>query len=272
MEIKQTNQTNKTQKPNEAIEAQRKKIDEIGQNFEAIFVKMMFSKMTSTLDQSFFGNSTGNHLYQGMFEEKLTDYVSNHEGLGIKKKITDYLNNQLNISAISSFSDSEEKLKSTELVGQQLMFDSTILKRAMDHRSAVSTKTRPENYSHIIDEASQEFNVPKELITAVIRAESGGDARAVSKVGAKGLMQLMDGTAKELNVKHVFNAKDNIFGGTKYLGQLIDQYGGDLEKALAAYNSGPSNVDKYGGIPPFDETQKYVQKIMSELKEVEDGK
>lgn len=271
MEIRQTNQANNSKQVSLSQEARQKKIDDIAQNFEAIFIKMMFSKMTETLDQSFFGSGTGNHMYQGLFEEKLTEYVSNGKGLGLQDKLKDYLNNQLNVASLSSFESEQKKIKNADYIQHELMFDTSILKRALDHQSKVQPKTTPENFSAIIEQAGNEFGVPKELITAVIRAESGGDINAVSKKGAKGLMQLMDSTAQELNVERVFNPKENIYGGTKYLGKLIKQYGGDIEKALAAYNAGASNVDKYNGIPPFKETQNYVKKIMSEYSEVTHG-
>jgi Rod binding domain-containing protein len=272
MEITTTNQIQDSKKNVDAKQIQQQKIDDIAQNFESIFVKMMFSKMTATLDQSFFGDGAGSHIYQGMFEDKLSSYVTEKSDLGVQSTIKSYLNNRLGTSGIADFSADEKNLESAEDIGQQLMFDSNILKRAMSHKNTLDKKTTPENYSHIISEASEKYNVPKELITAVIRAESNGDSEAVSKAGAKGLMQLMDSTAEELNVQNVFNPAENIYGGTKYLNQLLKQFDGNLEKTLAAYNAGPSNVKKYNGVPPFPETQNYVKKIMHELNEVKHEK
>lgn len=118
----------------------------------------------------------------------------------------------------------------------------------------------------IIEEAHKKYGVDKNLINSVIQHESGGDAHAVSKKGAKGLMQLMDSTATAMGVKDVFDPYDNIMGGTKYLKQMLDKYEGDIAKALAAYNAGPKAVDKYGGIPPFPETTSYVKDVMHQTE------
>jgi soluble lytic murein transglycosylase-like protein len=111
--------------------------------------------------------------------------------------------------------------------------------------------------------AAQDLDV--ELLASVIRAESNGDVHAVSRAGARGLMQLMPGTATELGVRDSFRADQNINGGTAYLNWLLERYHDNLAWALAAYNAGPAAVDKYHGIPPYHETRVYVARIIRDF-------
>jgi soluble lytic murein transglycosylase-like protein len=104
-----------------------------------------------------------------------------------------------------------------------------------------------------------------ELLASVIRAESNGDVHAVSRTGARGLMQLMPGTASQLGVADSFRAEQNINGGTAYLNTLLERYHDNLALALAAYNAGPAAVDKYHGIPPYRETRRYVARIIHDF-------
>jgi soluble lytic murein transglycosylase-like protein len=135
-------------------------------------------------------------------------------------------------------------------------------------KTELQTPRLPQGNSEIeeaIKQASLKHNVPENMIRSVIKAESNFNPRAVSPVGARGLMQLMPGTARELGVKDSFNVGQNIEGGTKYLRQMLDKFG-DERKAIAAYNAGPGAVQKHGGIPPYRETQAYVKKVMQNLK------
>lgn len=117
-------------------------------------------------------------------------------------------------------------------------------------------------YDKIIARVARENNLEAALIKAVIRAESNFDHRAVSHKGAKGLMQLMPQTASSLNVEDVFHPDHNIEGGARYLRYLMNLYRGDMRLALAAYNAGEGAVAKYGDVPPYRETQNYVQRVM----------
>ncbi|MBQ0139286.1 MAG: lytic transglycosylase domain-containing protein [Kurthia sp.] len=117
-------------------------------------------------------------------------------------------------------------------------------------------------YDDIIKKASDTYGIPEKMIKAVIKQESGFDTNATSGVGAAGLMQLMPATATSLGVTDSYDAEQNIMAGTKYLKQMLNQFG-DYKTMVAAYNAGPGNVSKYGGIPPFTETQNYVNKVMT---------
>jgi Rod binding domain-containing protein len=124
---------------------------------------------------------------------------------------------------------------------------------------------RIRRYEPTIKAAATVFGLSTDLLKAVIIHESGGNPRAVSRKGAKGLMQLTDGTARDLGVTNPFDPVQNIFGGARFLARLLKSFGGNLELALASYNAGMGAVLKYGGIPPFKETQDYVSRIVASL-------
>jgi len=119
----------------------------------------------------------------------------------------------------------------------------------------------PKDYSQYIHKAASKYDLEPDLIRAVIKTESNGNHRAVSRKGAKGLMQLMPSTATDMNVSNPFDPEANIEGGTRYLKYLLERFNGNMTLALAAYNSGPGTVEKYGNVPPIDETRQYVKKI-----------
>ena len=121
------------------------------------------------------------------------------------------------------------------------------------------------NYDHLIIKASEKHNVEPALIKAIIKAESNFNHRAVSRKGARGLMQLMPATASSLQVKDSFHPENNIEGGVKYLRYLLNLFNGNLPLALAAYNAGENAVIRHRGIPPYPETQVYVRRVMSYL-------
>jgi len=132
------------------------------------------------------------------------------------------------------------------------------LQSSSDLRGAVDTAS-------LVNASGARHNVNAALLASVVQAESGGNPRAVSRTGARGLMQLMPGTAAELNVQDSFDPGANVNGGSSYLDQLLTRYHDDVALALAAYNAGPAAVDRYHGIPPYRETRAYVAKVIKEF-------
>ena len=164
-------------------------------------------------------------------------------------------------------------------VMQNLMFE--ILERLMtklensEQSSTVSTSqnaqlgtfnlsSQPANgdFSSLINQASEKYGVNPQLVQAVIKAESNFNPSAVSSAGALGLMQLMPATARGLGVDNPLDPAQNIDGGVHFLSQLLQRYDGDQRLAIAAYNAGPGAVDRYNGIPPYQETQTYVNRVL----------
>jgi soluble lytic murein transglycosylase-like protein len=133
--------------------------------------------------------------------------------------------------------------------------------KAAEARAGLSAQDLRE----MLSKAGRQHNLDVDLLASVVKAESGGDARAVSRTGARGLMQLMPATAEELGVKDSFEPEQNVSGGTAYLDALLTSYRNNLALALAAYNAGPAAVAKYRGIPPYRETRAYVARVIHEF-------
>ena len=129
----------------------------------------------------------------------------------------------------------------------------------------VSTTPHPFDLTQAVKDASGTYRLDPDLVTSVIRAESGFNVRALSPKGAQGLMQLMPQTASQLGVKNAFDPQANVEAGTRYLRELLERYNFDLIKALAAYNAGPQRVEQYNGVPPYYETKAYVARIVRDF-------
>lgn len=133
----------------------------------------------------------------------------------------------------------------------------------------VATSSPPQAsnpYAPEIAAAAARYGVDPALIRAVIQHESGFDPASTSSAGAAGLMQLMPGTATSLGVTDPYDPVQSIDGGTRYLRSMLDRFGGDVALALAAYNAGPGAVARYGGIPPYTETQRYVERVLADYQ------
>jgi soluble lytic murein transglycosylase-like protein len=136
-------------------------------------------------------------------------------------------------------------------------------RRGMAVAPSDASPERFSRYNEVIREAATLYQIPEELVRAVIKVESDYDPRAVSRVGAQGLMQLMPETAQRMQVRDVMDPRENILGGVRYLRVLANMFNGNLQLTLAGYNAGENAVVKHGGIPPFDETEDYVVKVLA---------
>ncbi|HYC92666.1 MAG TPA: lytic transglycosylase domain-containing protein [Thermoanaerobaculia bacterium] len=163
-------------------------------------------------------------------------------------------NDSRSITAYRFFGNIREALvtlRSTRVLGSRFA-------AAYDSRSSARV---PKELESAIHDAARAHGVDPRLVAAVARRESAFNSRAVSNKGACGIMQLMPATAQYLGVRNVFDARENIFGGTRYLRTLLDTFNGDLDLTLAAYNAGPGAVEKHRGIPPYRETKAYVAAV-----------
>lgn len=193
------------------------------------------------------GNIKNTNSSRSVFQDMLSALVSGDALEGTSQTLGSLLSN-VETEAKKSF------LQPIGLISMNINPISTA--RANNQSSETAT-----NYDHIISQAASLYNLPEKLIKSVIKQESNFNPEATSYAGATGLMQLMPATAKSLGVDDATDPEQNIMGGSKYLSQMMARYDGDIQVALAAYNAGPGNVDKYNGIPPFKETQNYVQKV-----------
>jgi soluble lytic murein transglycosylase-like protein len=132
---------------------------------------------------------------------------------------------------------------------------------------APASPVAPADIARLVGANANASGVDPALIKAIIANESGFDANATSKTGAQGLMQLEPGTAADLGVANAYDPAQNIWGGTRYIKGLLDRFHGDLRLAIAAYNAGPGAVEKYGGVPPYAETQAYVENVLGSYQQ-----
>jgi soluble lytic murein transglycosylase-like protein len=181
-----------------------------------------------------------------------------HHHTQVERRVRLYLN---------AGEDSYAEFAQEEIVGVETVPDPPAPPASAETAPAGGQNTRlsPADLSEMLAKAGHEHNLDVDLLASLVKAESGGNSRAVSRAGARGLMQLMPGTATELGVADSFEPGQNLRGGSTYLDALLTRYHDNMALALAAYNAGPAAVDKFHGIPPYHETRAYVARVIHEF-------
>jgi soluble lytic murein transglycosylase-like protein len=235
--------------------ADNEKAREACKEFESIFIYQLLSSMRKAFKSDEESDSGfGGDIFKSMMDEQMSIAIAKGGGVGL----ADLLEKGLGL-----VKEAKQHAVSLTRISQRP-------KRNEDaERSRLKKVLRP--YETTIRAAAQVFHVSPNLLRAVIIHESAGDPKAVSPKGAKGLMQLMDATANELGVTNPFDPTQNIFGGARMLGNLLKSFDGDLELALASYNAGQGAVRRYGGVPPYRETQEYIKKVSGTFLALSEG-
>ncbi|MER3522597.1 MAG: murein transglycosylase [Ignavibacteria bacterium] len=253
--------------------AQKLRLQKAVREFESIFVGYMLKSMRNTVEKA--DNSTGGfgtEMLEGMFDVELAKHISGSSNLGLAEMLYRTMTGEsLPRSPLVTRVDGRgESTKPGGQVEQRRVVPEVESNTAQPQSGSAKTLTeRLRSFDAYIREASERFGVKDSLIRAVIAAESSARPDARSAKDAKGLMQLLDATAEALGVKNIWDPRENILGGAKYLKQLLEQFDGDERLALASYNAGPAVVQKHGGIPPYPETREYVARVMKFVEMIE---
>jgi len=245
--------SNPAEVSNRYTDAQKAKIENAAKQFESLLTSMMLKSMTQSTNGLSGQNNFGGDFFDTIFQNELAMYISKNKSLGVAsvlyKKLTgENMDSKINGNLVQPLDGGANLNLNTPPISPS--------SKSMD---------RLNQYEGIINSASEQFGVDKNLIKSVILTESAANEKAISSAKAKGLMQLIDSTATQMGVSNVWDPQQNILGGTKYLAQLLQKFNGNVNLALASYNAGPESVEKYGGIPPFEETQNYVKRVMGYL-------
>jgi Rod binding domain-containing protein len=272
-----------------SISAEKQRLAKAAEEFESFFMYYMLKTMRETIpdsplgEQQMLNNSASKDIFNQMFDMELSKKLAGGNG-SIARMLYNQMERLID-QKTDGASVNEQKIRPLE--------SGDINRFKLNHRRSLpidkgggSAKpieppvkfhevshpitTRPtdpivSSYGSIIEKAAKEHKIEPALIYSVIKVESNGDPNAESSAGARGLMQLGEATASDMGVADSFDPTENIHGGAKYLKRMLDRYG-DLNLALAAYNAGPGNVDRHGGVPPFRETQEYIVKVNDTLQ------
>ena len=264
-------QLNNSSKVRNFTKEEKEKLKKAVFDFQALLINQMLQSMRETKfndDEDSLGY--GNETFTELFDIQFSSAISVNSRFGIAELLYEKLTGEKLIDDNSKISinndlknkksiNNDNKIQNLDTKNKNI----NISNKKISSKYSFNVFDILEKYDEIIKTSAETFDVDPNLIKAIIAAESSGNPNAISKAKAKGLMQLMDATARSMGVKNVFNPVDNINGGTKYFKYLLDKYNGDIKLALAAYNAGPGAVDKYDGIPPFKETNNYVNRVLN---------
>ena len=237
-------------------------VRKVSKDMESLFVKLLLDSMQKTVpEDGLLGNSSAMDTWRDMFNEKLALKVTEQNSIGL----ADMIYRQL-----SGYIGRHREVPSATAAGSGAGAAGPV--EAMPPPAPVTDEPEPqgdeaegqsgiEAFREQIEAAAARHDLDPALVAAVIQQESAGNPRAVSPAGARGLMQLMPSTARLLGVRDSFDPQQNIEGGARYLKQMLERFGGDERLALAAYNAGPSAVERYAGVPPYRETRDYLKRV-----------
>lgn len=298
--VNSTQQTQSVQ-TQQTLDAQQKlRLQYAVKEFEAVLVGYMLKSMRSSIPkETMFGESYGGEMMEGMFDIELARHVSGGGSLGLGEMLYKEITGEempqtklpkgvdaagapsrtpqspfreipsaAGIHARPAAADTGSSAGAPKQQSPLGVRDTSSVIPQAAHTPAVpdTVRRRVDALSSIIDDAAVTHGVDSSLLKAVIATESAGRTTAQSSKQAKGLMQLIDSTATAMGVRNVWDPRQNVHGGAKYLSQLLDRFQGNLEHALASYNAGPGAVLKHQGVPPYKETKAYVGKVLEYLR------
>jgi soluble lytic murein transglycosylase-like protein len=277
----------------ESLELKKHKLRKATKEFESFFVLHMLKAMRKTIPKSdMLNGGLGQDVYTSMFDEELARTVAGGSPNSLADVLYRSLEKQLELTEAAKQAKGTEKVEIPTSIKDEKRIEAVRIRtpeaKVAERKDAgkkigdiieanfrgpyrlprISSDPVLKEYGSTINKASRRYKVDPRLIYSVIMTESGGRPEAVSSKGAKGLMQLVDSTAVEMGVADSLNPHQNIIGGTRYLRQMLDRHDGNIKLALAAYNAGPGTVSKYNGVPPFPETERYIENVLERLHSV----
>lgn len=239
---------------------EKAKLKEAALGFESMMNTMLLKSMDEAAGGMFGDSSSGAAMFDTFFFQEISDVMSKNGGMGI----ADTIYRKMTGESLDDGMPLPYSFPPLTIKSKPLEIKHTTNPNAITPSS--TSLERLKKYDPIIHDMARQYGVEPNLVKSIILAESAANEKAKSHANAKGLMQLIDSTAKSMGVRNVWDAKENIMGGTKYISNMLKRFDGNVEHALAAYNAGPHNVEKYDGIPPFKETKAYVPKVLGYYK------